>query len=85
MDWQLIETLKEKRDVLLFWPGEYPIIRIGSLLYKPILADPPIFKLDLDYGDAGAWVFTNRDDGPPTHWMALPTAPTIHELVKEAA
>lgn len=79
MDWQLIETLEEKREVLLFWPGEFLTIRIGSLLFKPLSGSIPIFKLELDYGDAGAWVYTHRDDDPPTHWMALPTAPAIHE------
>lgn len=59
------------RVVLLCWPvpDMEPIYRLGSLLIKPWGADSPIWRLMLDYGDAGAWVFTSRDDEQPTHWL----------------
>lgn len=65
------------RVVLLCWPvpDMEPIYRLGSLLHRPIYPDAPIWKFMLDYGDAGAWVFTNREDEQPTHWAEI-TAPT---------
>lgn len=77
-EWQPIETVTEGQEILLCWTwpdtGAKPIIRIGKLLYKPWPGDLPIFKLEIDYGDAGAWVYTAKDD-VPTHWMSLPLAP----------
>lgn len=74
-EWTLIsESLPdEKEEVLLFWPvpkGK-PIIRLGSMFYKPFEGDAVIWKFDLDYGDAGAWVYTNRGDDQPSHWMRI--------------
>lgn len=64
---------EEKQEVLLHWPvpGMKPIYRMGSLLFKPFADESPIWKFDLDYGDAGAWVFTSRGDEQPTHWAAI--------------
>jgi hypothetical protein len=82
MDWNLISDglPPVKQGVLLRWavPDMPSIFRLGSLLCAPILSDPPIWKFDLDYGDAGAWVFTNRRDEQPTHW-----APLVEPLTKE--
>ncbi|MGK2908783.1 MAG: hypothetical protein ACSLE1_03140 [Sphingobium sp.] len=73
--WKLLadEFPDVKQEVLLHWPvpDMKPIIRLGSMLYKPFGDDCPIWKFDLDYGDAGAWVFTNRGDEQPSHWMAI--------------
>jgi len=80
MEWQALSDglPEEKQLVLLHWPipDMPPIYRLGTLLYKPYPTDMPIWKLDLDYGVAGAWVYTGRDDKQPTHWMPLPAAPT---------
>lgn len=67
---------KVGEEVLLHWPvpDRPSIFRVGKLLYKPFPGDNPIWKLELDYGDAGAWVYVNRGDEQPTHWAAL-TAP----------
>lgn len=61
------------RIVLLHWPvpGMEPIYRLGSLLHKPFPTEIPIWRFMLDYGDAGAWVFTNRGDEQPTHWAEI--------------
>lgn len=75
MNWNLIsEALPEVgQTVLLHWPtpGMPPIYRLGSILSKAFGVEVPIWKFNLDYGDAGAWVFTNREDEQPTHWAAL--------------
>lgn len=73
--WNLIsDGLPEaKQTVLLHWPvpDMPPIYRLGCVLHKPFAGEAPIWKFDLDYGDAGAWVFTNRGDEQPTHWAAI--------------
>lgn len=75
MNWNLISDglPPEKQEVLLRWavPDMPSIFRLGTLLYEPFEGDDPIWKFDLDYGDAGAWVFTNRGDEQPTHWTVL--------------
>ncbi len=62
-----------KQEVLLHWPvpGMPPIYRLGALLHKPFGGEAPIWKFELDYGDAGAWVYTNRGDEQPTYWAVL--------------
>lgn len=87
MIWKAIsEGLPEAgQEVLLHWPvpDRPPIYRLGKLLCKPILDDLPIWKFDLDYGDAGAWVFTNRGDEQPTYWALVigPEDPAIASLI----
>lgn len=75
MNWNAISDglPGEKQEVLLHWPvpGLPPTYRLGSILHKPFGDEAPIWKFDLDYGDAGAWVYTNRGDEQPTHWAAL--------------
>lgn len=79
-EWQSIETVPEKTDVLLLWPcpDTDPIVRIGNLRWRPFGNDKPIFKLEIDYGHCGAWVYTDQDDCP-THWHPVPQLPAISE------
>lgn len=62
-----------KQEVLLHWvvPDMPPIYRLGRMLHQPLGDDAPIWKFEVDYGDAGSWVFTNRGDEQPTHWAEL--------------
>lgn len=71
--WQPIETVPEKEQVLLRWTYDDTddIVRIGELLYKPYGDAEPLFKLELDYGDAFSTIYTGKSD-VPTHWMHLP-------------
>jgi len=79
--WKLLadEMPEEKKVVLLLWPvpDMKPIVRLGCIMWKPILSDQPIWKFELDCGDAGAWVFTNKDDEQPTYWMPIPAVPAM--------
>ncbi len=75
MNWNLISDglPDEKVEVLLHWPvpGMPPVYRLGRLLFKCFPEDAPIWKFDLDCGDASATIFTNRGDEQPTHWAPL--------------
>ena len=75
MNWNMISDglPEEKEEVLLRWavPDMPSIFRIGRVLYKPFDGDPPIWKFELDCGDAGAMIFSNRDDEQPTHWAVM--------------
>jgi len=80
-DWQTIaDNLPDKgSDVLVLWtyPDGDPIIRLGRFLLKSFarnVGDFPIFKIEVDYGDAGSWFYTTSDD-IPTHWHSLPELP----------
>ena len=70
-----------RQEVLLAYPvpNGKPIIRLGSLLFKPFPSDMPIWKFDIDYGDSGAWAFSKREDEQPTHWMARPEFEARHD------
>lgn len=83
MEWQPIETVPrdvkafDAPSVLLCWmypdvPGH--TIRIGRFFTETWPDKLLTFKIELDYGNAGGWVFTDRDD-MPTHWMPLPEPP----------
>ena len=78
-EWQPIETLPEKTEVLLLWvypgaEGATSQIRIGSILYKPYGGEKPTIRLVLDIGDASAMFFMKREDAPD-YWMPLPEPP----------
>jgi hypothetical protein len=64
-----------KTEVLLLWTwpeadDAKPIIRPGSLLFEPF-DGKPIFKIEVDLGDASAMFFTDKNDAP-THWQFMP-------------
>lgn len=66
-----------KQDVLLCWtyPGdEVKHVRLGQLMWKPILDDIPIFMIEVDCGDSGSWFYTSKDDAP-THWSEIENLP----------
>ena len=82
-EWQPIETVPREGaefmnapEVLLCWwyPDSGPIIRIGRFFTETWRDKILRFKLEIDYGDLGAHVFTATDD-QPTHWMPLPEPP----------
>lgn len=82
--WQSMDDVlpAEKQEVLLCWTypdwaDAKPLIRMGALMWKPRFNDAPIWQFNLDYGDAGAWVYTAKNDEQPTHWMPLPAAPEV--------
>lgn len=81
--WQPIESVPRggvefmsAPDVLLCWryPDSSAIIRIGRFFTETWRDKILRFKLEIDYGDCGAQVFTATDD-QPTHWMPLPEPP----------
>jgi hypothetical protein len=85
MEWKTIDSVPREGaefmnapEVLLCWcyPDSGPIIRIGRFFTETWKDKILRFKLEIDYGDAGATVFTATDD-QPTHWMPLPPAPSV--------
>ena len=80
--WQaLADTFPpQNQDVLLLWT--YPDtditqVRLGSMfmeVYCRKLGTVPLFKIEVDCGDAGSWFYTSKNDAP-THWHALPELP----------
>jgi len=83
MTWQAItDSIPPKgQDVLLLWTypeqPEVQIIRLGRYFMEVFcrkLGTVPLFKIDVDYGDAGSWFYTSKEDAP-THWHELPALP----------
>ena len=79
MEWQPIDTVpRDETHVLLCWTfnnGVRPDIRIGRYWHESWPDKRLLFKIELDMGSAGAYVFTSCDDEQPTHWMPLPEPP----------
>lgn len=77
--WQPIETVpRDETNVILCWTfpnGVRPDIRIGRYWMESWPDRRPLFKLELDWGSAGSYVFTSHDEDCPTHWMPLPEPP----------
>lgn len=81
-DWQPIETLTERQEVLLCWTwpdvaDAKPIVRLGSLFTKGYSDVGNTYKIEVDLGDASAMFFTSNKDDQPTHWakIELPQVP----------
>lgn len=83
MTWQAIaDSLPPKgKEVLLLWTypdqAEVQIVRLGTFLmeaYRWKLGTVPLFKIEVDCGDAGSWFYTSSNDAP-THWHPLPELP----------
>lgn len=77
-NWLPIESAPEKVEVILAWTweGADPIIRTGKMAWKPFGGDPPVFLMEIDYGDAATSIYTTKSD-PPTHWQPLPAPPSV--------
>lgn len=81
--WQAIaDSVPDKSsEVLLLWSypeNDVQIIRMGRFFMTVYTRDGeprPLFKIDMDFGDFGSWVYTDRDD-PPMHWHVLPELPS---------
>ena len=83
MEWQPIDSVPRGEsafmsapEVLLCWcyPDSSAIIRIGRFFTETWQDKILRFKVEIDYGDSGGYVFTAVDD-QPTHWMPLPEPP----------
>lgn len=77
----------EKQEVLLHWPvpDSSPTYRLGLMIFKPWEGQPPIWRFDLDCGDASACIFSDRDYEQPTHWAHLAAPPALTDPARDAA